>query len=94
MRAEQETEEQHAYFAPNRAETRGLAKAITATVGGITSKEEYFIELLKTIFSVSLSFSASSFEKAGNSMVVMGVAKKGKENGEIVSYGIVAYEKV
>ena len=52
------------------------------------------MELLKTIFSVSLSLSGSSFEKAGNSMVVMGVAKKVSRTVKLLATAIVAYEEV
>jgi hypothetical protein len=54
-------------------------------VGGITSREEYFTQLLKTILSLSLSLFESSFEKAGNSMVPMGVVKKVSRTAKLLA---------
>jgi len=53
----------------------GCAKTITSAVAGTTRSDAYFTENWKTFPSVSFSFCALSLEKAGKSMVVIGVAK-------------------
>ena len=47
-----------------------------AVAAGTTRRAAYFIENWKTFVSVSFSLCGSSLEKAGNSIVVIGVAKK------------------
>ena len=54
----------------------GWERAMMAVAAGTTRSAAYFTENWKTFLSVSFSFCGSSLEKAGNSMVVIGVAKK------------------
>ena len=68
---------------PNRVETAGSDKAITRAAAGTTKSEAYLIENWKTFLSVSLSFLWLSLEKAGKSIVVIGVVKKLMRNEKL-----------
>ena len=57
-------------------EIAGWDRAMMAVAAGTTRRAAYVTENWKTFLSVSLSFCGLSLEKAGNSMVLIGVAKK------------------
>lgn len=63
-------------YSGNSIEIPGRDRVITMAAAGTTRSEAYFMENWKTFLSVSLSFCGSSLEKAGNSIVLTGVAKK------------------
>jgi len=52
---------------------------------GTTNSDPYLTENWNTLFKVSWSFSGSSFEKAGNIMIVTGVAKKVTNTAKFVA---------
>ena len=64
------------YSTPKSVEIAGCERTMTTAAAGTTRSAAYFTENWKTFLRVSRSFSGSSLEKAGNSMVVMGEAKK------------------
>ena len=57
-------------------ETAGAERHMMRAATGTTSRAAYLTEYWKAFWRVSLSFWASSLEKAGKRMVVIGVAKK------------------
>ena len=65
-----------AYLSPNSVEIACCNRAMTMAATGATRSAAYFTENWKTLLKVSWSFFGFSLEKAGNSMVATGVAKK------------------
>lgn len=61
---------------PTTANTSGSDKTMISKVTGMVSNAPYLIEDWNTTLSVSFFVYALSFEKAGNSIVVMGTVKK------------------
>ena len=73
------------YVFPNSVETAGSARHITSAATGTTRSDAYLTENWKTFSRVSLSFCGLSLLNAGNSIVVIGVAKNAIRTTKVVA---------
>ncbi len=71
------------YVSPNKVNTMGVDRAITAKVEGTSSTEVYLTEDAKTVCSNSGSSLGFSLAKAGNKAVEMGTDINDKRTAKL-----------